>query len=455
EGGGSLFLNDNEQRQMGRKFTRESELFRKARAAERAGAAALLIVNPPMYHDDQPPLQGFGSFGGRQRVGIPVMHIAPDAAEKLLASAELPDLTTLQKKIDSTGKPASQTGKPVEVAGSWQAEEQTAYEKNVVTLLPGEGPLADEFIVIGGHYDHIGSGEYGSRTRSNTVHFGADDNASGTATVMALAELLAEEGNPEGRSVFFVLFSAEEIGLIGSRRWVEDLPVEQDQVVAMLNYDMLGRPAERVLQVGGVATSDDFEPLLAEAIPAAGLDWKDTGAAMDGRSDHANFDRVGIPAMFFFGSLHDDYHTERDTPDKLDYDFLARATYASFEIVEALRADDDVAPYRSADQRVANNAEPERQPGSRRVRLGIMPDYGGDEGTGLLVAEVSADTPAHRAKLAEGDRILKLGDHEIGDIMDLQFALEDAEPGQTYPLAVNRDGQQVNLSVTFDQAEVD
>ncbi|MEM8874889.1 MAG: M20/M25/M40 family metallo-hydrolase [Planctomycetota bacterium] len=461
EEGASLFLNDNEQRQMGRNFTRESELFRKARAAEAAGASALLIVNPPMHHEGKNPVDRFSSRGGRARVGIPVMQVSPETAGKLLAAAELPTLTELQTSIDSTGKPNTLVGEPVTVAGRWNAESETIIEKNVVAMMRGEGPLADEYIVVGGHYDHLGKGEYGSRSGTGPVHYGADDNASGTAAVMAIAELLAEQGNPEGRSVYFVLFSAEEIGLIGSREWVEDAPVEHDDIVAMLNYDMLGRPEDRTLRIGGVGTTQLFESMLDEAIPAAEIDWVDTGSSMDGRSDHAPFDRAGIPAMFFFGSLHDDYHTERDTPDKLDYDFLARASYASFEILEELRSTTDTLDYRDREQRMADSGQtpsgPQRDPGERRVRLGITPDmsaYSDSEEKGLLVAGVSDNTPAQRASLAQGDRILKLGEHDIADINDLQFALEDSEPGKTYPLHIKRGDELKQLSVTFDGTEV-
>jgi hypothetical protein len=438
--------------------SRNAALTSKIFACQRAGAAAVLIVNPPRFHDDTPPLMGFGSAPRRGRITIPAFHITQEAAHKILDAAGLPELAELQDRIDSIGEPiAVEPANEVNVAGDFAAKTNTTTVRNVVAVLPGAGENADEYVAIGGHYDHLGFGGFGSRSPGvEAVHYGADDNASGTAAVMALAEHFAEQ--PTDRSLVFILFSAEEVGLIGSRHWVENATVPIEEVVAMFNYDMLGRPEDDTLEVGGHLTAAELEPLTEAATAAYDLEWESMGGGMDGRSDHANFWRADIPAMFFFGSIHEEYHTPDDTPDKVNYPFLATATAATSQIIrEVANAPERpvfIDPSREANAAGAAGEPSDEQPPARRVRLGILPDmtaYGGDENpSGVVVDGVSNDTPAAKAGLQTGDVITAIGQMEIADIYDLQEALAAAEPGSTMPVKVRRDGTPQELSVTFE-----
>ena len=442
----------------GKRWSNNAPLFLKASRAAAAGASAVLIVNPPEHHEDRADLMPFAEVSARQRVPIPAFHVTPDIADALLAAAGMPPLLELQRSIDTTGEPvAVEPRAAAVVAGGWDGSDREVEAKNVIGLLPGSGELADEYVVVGGHYDHLGMGGLGSLARGVTaVHHGADDNASGTAAVIALAEMLAgdeaedQRGGQRGgqRGVLFMGFSAEEIGLLGSDHWVKNPTVPIESVAAMVNYDMLGRPEDGVLQVGGEQTSEAFGPIVRAAAEEAGLKLNQLGAAMDGRSDHASFHRAGVPALFFFGSIHDDYHTPRDTADKVDYDFLADATMAGYEIVRELRAGPRPEFVRPA------RADRGRQP-ARRVRLGVTPDmqaYGGDEPNGVPVTDVAPGSAAASAGVEPGDVLVKLGEVETADIYGLQDALSVVEPGSTHDLLVRRDGKDVSLEVTFPQS---
>ena len=437
-------------------YSRHAGLARKVRAAQDAGASAVLIVNPPDA-DDADALMPFGGRTGRPGITIPAFQVTPAAADRMLAAADLRPLADLQNLIDAGGEPIRLDPDAATVAGGYAVEPNSTIVRNVVGLLRGAGPRADETIVVGGHYDHLGLGGAGSREPgASTVHRGADDNASGTAAVLALAEELAGRPDRPGRSIVFVLFAAEEVGLVGSRQWVETptLPADDgddelhDEVVAMLNYDMVGRPDGAALVVGGETTSPAWDEILADAFDGSGLELRSMGTSLDGRSDHASFLQAGVPALFFFGSIHEDYHTPRDTPEKIDYPFLARTVALGLRVIDDLAAMSEPPAFtRPARGRSALPA------GDRRVRLGVMPDmasYATTRADGVRIAGVSPDTPAERAGLREGDVITRLGETEVGDINDLTTALAELEPGGEATVAIRRGAEAVELPVTFD-----
>ncbi|MEL7237795.1 MAG: M20/M25/M40 family metallo-hydrolase, partial [Planctomycetota bacterium] len=283
------------------------------------GAKAIVIVNPPLNGAQEDRIPGFGST--RQISDVPVMFVTQEVAGRMLAAAGMPDLETMQIAADRklfpdagastqpgtqpstqpSTKPATRpnnAARPLTVAGGFESERIGVMATNVVGVLPGKN--TDEYIVIGGHYDHIGMGEFGSRTGPGEIHNGADDNASGTAAVLAVAEMFASGPQPDC-SIMFVLFSAEEIGLLGSRHIVqpENSPVPVDQLKAMINLDMVGRLRENNLSVGGMQNAAVCPAVVETANTSElALNIQRMSPQFDGRSDHASYNNAGIPAMF-------------------------------------------------------------------------------------------------------------------------------------------------------------
>lgn len=446
--------------------SKHARLNEKVRHCVEAGASAVIIVNPPLHHGDEDRLLPFRG-GGAARAGVPVLTVTRGVADSWLAMASKPDLRTLQSRIDESGKPSSFTIEDVHVVGEVRIEPLRKEVRNVVAVLPGKGRWKDEHVVVGAHYDHLGFGGMGSLSPSSTaVHHGADDNASGTTALLALAERLASSG-PRERSVLFIAFTAEESGLIGSARFVAEPPVPLDRIVAMINLDMVGRVRNDTLYVGGGGTAESFQRLLDAADAASPLTLKSMGLGGRGPSDHASFSAKRIPVLFFFSGLHEDYHRPTDTADKINYDGILQTV----KLVERLVADVAALPReqyvdRYDAQGINTNVGRERPAGrapttapssspsssddqrmpARRVRLGVVPEFGSEESNdGLKITGTSPNSPAARAGLQAGDKITRIAAYPIGNIYDLQEALSRLDPGQQVTIELVRDGKTIEL----------
>lgn len=420
----------------------------KARQARQRGAAALLIVNPPMHRGERDELFRFETADEARSYGIPMMHVSRVFAERILAGAGRPDLKTLQEQLDLDRKPQPFDVRGVSVRGNPGLVRQRAATRNVVGLLPGRGKLADEYVVIGAHFDHVGiTVPRGSRSTTQAtapepqIHNGADDNASGTAGLLLLAERFARWDGGDRRGLLFIAFSAEEIGLLGSRHFVEHPAVPLEKIVAMLNMDMIGRLRNEQLQVFGTKTSPLFEDLVAAESRERGLSLK-TSAGGFGPSDHTSFYARHIPVLHFFTGIHDDYHRPSDDADKINAEGGAR-------IVDLIG--DVTAELITRSERPTYVAVAESQPSrtGARVRMGVMPAYADDEQPGMGIDGVSPGSPAKRAGLQAGDRILMIGPHAVNNVYDLMEAMGHYEPGNEVSLTILRKGERLQLPLTF------
>lgn len=324
----------------------------------------------------------------------------------------------------------------------------TGEGRNVIGILPGGDPeLRREFVIVGAHYDHLGTGGPGSLApdRPGEIHNGADDNASGVAALLRIAQRLTDGPRP-ARSVLFVAFTGEESGLIGSARFAADATIPKEAMVGMLNLDMVGRLGAQPLIVYGVATAEEWNVILDPAAARAGIKLATRGEGY-GPSDHTSFYSRDIPVLHFFTNVHGDYHRPSDDWDRIDAQGLDR--------VAALVADvaAGVANRRPALTLLRGAGEPPRpaEPGARRgygAYLGSVPDFTPVE-RGVKLSGVSPGSPAERAAIRAGDVIVGLGRFDVTDLQALTDALTAHRPGDEVEVRLVRDRTQLTVRVTL------
>lgn len=391
------------------RFTTAGQLRFKVAAAQSAGVGALLIISSEddLKNDALAKLH-YDNVG---LAGIPVAVISKQAAQKLMNTKEV----TLRTDVVRVDVPAH----------------------NVVGVIEGSDPvLKNESIIIGAHYDHLGRGGEGSLApRPGEIHHGADDNASGTAGVLELARIFSQ-GPKLKRTLVFIAFSGEEEGLLGSNYYVNHPLMPLDKTVAMINMDMIGRMKDRKLIIGGVGTAKEWRPLLTASNSGFELTMNEDGY---GPSDHSSFYSKQIPVLFFWTGTHNDYHKPSDTSEKINYDDEARI----LSLVARIIRDVD-----SADPRLTFTTAKSEQPraGGFRVYLGTIPNYA-DTSDGLLLDGVRDDSPAAKAGLKAGDRVVKIGNREVKNVYDYTAALGEMKAGQEYVLEVMRGNEKLTLKI--------
>ena len=319
--------------------------------------------------------------------------------------------------------------------------------QNVVALLPGrDSSLRGEFVIVGAHYDHLGRSTEGALDpdRKNAIRRGADDNASGTAAVLELARLLA--ASPPRRSIIFVTFSGEELGLLGSEYFVSNSPVPLDSSVAMVNFDMVGRLREDKLIVYGVATATELPALLDSANVAVERQWRSPlriTALGDGYgpSDHSSFYARNVPVLHFFTDLHEDYHRASDVVSKINATGEAHVVEVAQSVIRSI-AD---RPTRLTFVRGAAPPVASAREGSD-VYLGSIPDMTGG-GQGLRLTGIRAGSPAEQAGLISGDVVVEFAGRPVKDLYDFSDALYSHKPGDTVSVVVLRNGDRKQFSV--------
>jgi Zn-dependent M28 family amino/carboxypeptidase len=322
---------------------------------------------------------------------------------------------------------------------------QESITQNIIGIVEGTDPrLRNEYVVVGAHYDHIGMGDENSlaSTTEPMIHFGADDNASGTAGVLELAQ--AFKRKPAKRSIVFMTFSGEEKGLLGSKHWVSNPTIPINQVAAMINLDMIGRLKDGKLNIQGTGTSSIWPRVIDSA--KAGLPLTVTTTADGfGPSDHSSFTAKNIPVLFYFTGLHGDYHRPSDTWDKVNADGIATVVKMVEKTVRII-ADSAARP-----EFTKGAEKPAAQQSSSialKVTFGIIPDYG-DDPQGLHITGVKPGSPAEKGGLIGEDIITAVGPTTVKNIYDLMAALGTFKPGDTTTVKVIRDGKTLEKTVTF------
>jgi hypothetical protein len=425
----------------------------KCHTASEHGAVAVLFVDPPAQ-EEKDALMPFIRMTMGSRESIPLVQVTQGVAGSLLKDGGAGDLKELELKIDKDLKPQSAVLKDVTIRGKVALKKNEKQVRNVVAMLPGKGDHADEYVVIGGHYDHLGRGGPGSLAPlSHEIHHGADDNASGTTAMLGIADDLAHIG-PLPRSLIFIAFTGEEEGLIGSEHFVEHCPVPLEKIAYMLNLDMVGRMHGTDLEIGGNGTAADLDKLVKDA--DQGLPLKLGTSAVGGKgglgpSDHMSFALKKIPVLFFFSGLHRDYHRPTDTADKVNYWGMEKVVELGDRTVEALanlpREQYVGAFYLGAMARMGGTG------GGHNAALGVVPDYGSADGpiVGVRISGTSEGSAAERAGLKAGDVITGFGDMKIQSLEDLSEAISKHKPGDKIHLTVLRDGKNFESDATLGE----
>jgi hypothetical protein len=428
----------------------------KASNAFQHGAIAVLFVNDLAgLGGKADSLLSFNAGGFEVLSNLPFVMLSRELADKLLSAAGEPSLDDLEKQIASDLKPRSRELKDWTVTARIEIDRPGIETKNVIGVLEGAGPLADETVIIGGHYDHLGRGGMMSGSLaflSRDIHNGADDNASGTTMVLEMARRLAARPDPLPRRVVFMAFSGEERGLLGSRYYVEHPLIPLSSTVMMINCDMVGRlNTQNELTMIGTGTTPGIDTLVDVLGKSAGLTIKKVaGSTLSfGDSDHHSFYLKGIPVLFAFTGVHADYHRPSDDSDRINYGGMARiADFLELILLDiARRPERPVFVQVKQPVRAAGGNDPGRS--GMSVYLGTMPDYADESKNGLKLAGVREGSPADKGGLKQGDVITRFGDKPVGTIYDYMEIMGQHKPGDKVDLVVQRDGKELKLRVTL------
>jgi hypothetical protein len=418
------------------KFIPFTDLRGKILIAKDHGAGGVLVVTPVAL-DKEDKLMALHTENNDVTSGIPVINIKRDMANMILKSKGF-TIDSLERKLNKSRTPLS-FELPQAVEGSAELIMKRARTENVIGMIEGsDSLLKNEYIVVGGHYDHLGFGGQGSGSRmpdTAAIHNGADDNASGTAMVMELAGKLAARKNELKRSIIFICFSAEEMGLIGSRYYIDYPLTDLKKIDAMFNFDMVGRfdTSKNSVSVSGTGTSAEGDSILKKYEGA--LKFQVTHSPDGyGPSDHASFYSNNIPVFYFTTGAHTDYHTPLDDAGKLNYQVEKEiGDFAGKVILDVDRSSKNLA-FRESGKKEGYGRSGRRL----KVVLGIMPDFAGTEKRGLRVDGVTKGGPADKGGLLKGDIIISINGMAVGNIYEYMSRLSKLDHGQLISVEVIR-----------------
>ncbi len=432
----------------GRRPSRWSALRYKVHQLRERGASAVLFAAGPLQDEGSDRLPVLKNDGPESPAGIPAAQVKTSVAQGWVDGAGI-DLAAFQQAVDRDLQPRSMAVEGVAVTGVLSLEATYASTANLAGILPGKGGLADEVVVIGAHYDHLGFGGSSSmRPNEEAVHNGADDNASGTVAVLHAAESILGRlaGIASHRTVVFALFSAEETGLAGSSHMVRDFPFPLEKIVGMINLDMVGRMRDDALVALGVESAAQWSEALQELAGTVGLEITSRGDGY-GPSDQTSFYAEQIPVLHFFTGAHEQYHAPEDDPETINAEGAVKVIAVTAGIGEALATGRLNPVYERA------GAAPAMSGDSRGygAYLGTIPDYRAMEASkgGVLLSDVRPGAPADLAGMRGGDTIVAMAGTTIDNLYDMTFALQDNKPGETIDVVVVRNDARLTLRATL------
>lgn len=424
-------------------FFEHASVWKKLTTAREKGAIGALIFTGERNGDDK--LLDISRDRLAGDAGIPAMNITRAlAARALMTKPQV--LAQIQERIDQTKQPNSFALNSF-VSMQTEIVRVKAETYNVIGYLPANTP-SDEYLVVGAHYDHIGYGGPGSGSLApdeRKIHYGADDNASGSSGLLELARYFANRRHTLKRNLVFMAFGAEEMGLLGSAHFVNHPVFPIEKTIAMLNMDMIGRMKDSALAISGIGTAKEFEELCkAENREQFKLKLSPDGF---GPSDHSSFYAKNIPVLFFFTGNHANYHKPTDTWEKINYADETRVVRYISRLIEKL----DANPRPTFTKAQSETAQASRSSmGGFRVSFGTIPNYS-QEVDGVLLDGVREGSVAEKAGLKAGDIIVKMGNKDIRNVYDYTDAIKHLKPGDTITVVVKRNKETLSLLASFPE----
>jgi hypothetical protein len=414
----------------------------KALLAKDLGAGGILMVSGPAS-DPEDRFDPLSSYD--HPLDIPVIRIKREIADIILSRSKT-TVAELELKLNNTRRSSSfKTG--TYANGISEIIREKSLTRNVVMILEGQDEkLKNEYVIMGAHFDHLGMGGAGSSSRAPdtiAVHHGADDNASGVSMMLELAEKFAKTKGSNKRSIIFIAFSAEEMGLLGSKYFVENPGIDLSKANVMINLDMIGRLHEdNSLQIGGIGTADRLRDIVLSLSDT--LLVKHTFAEEGyGPSDHSSFYGKDIPVLFYSTGAHLDYHTPADTYEKLNYKAMVKISDLVFNVARELANSADRLQFRESGPK----ADVSRTMRRKGITLGIMPDFAGNVKNGLRADFVTPGKPAALGGMKKGDIITSIDGKQVNNIQDYMYRLNQLKHGQIITVEVLRDDKKVVLLI--------
>jgi len=407
---GDIILNNKENPH----FDLSAELRNEIKNAAEKGAKALIFYNSSGLPDQV----NFDSKDKSEIAPIPVVYLTSAAREKYMNDMSASYDTQIKIEIGPKSRKAN----------------------NVAAFINNK---ADRTIVLGAHFDHLGYGEDGNsmlRTGEKLIHNGADDNASGTAALIELSKLLIKS-KAKKSNYLFLAFSGEEMGLFGSKYFVENPTIPILSMNYMINMDMVGRlnDSSKTITVGGFGTSPAWNEILY-SVKKPGFNIK-TDSSGTGPSDHTSFYRKDIPVLFFFTGLHSDYHRPSDDAGKINYNGELQIVKFIYSVIENSQDKGKLAFLKTREQQTSTSAR-------FSVSMGIMPDYT-FSGAGVRVDGVSEGRPAVKAGIKTGDVVTQMGDYKVNSVETYMQALSKFKKGDAIKVIVKRGTEEKTFDIVF------
>ncbi|MCX5801782.1 MAG: M20/M25/M40 family metallo-hydrolase [Candidatus Eisenbacteria bacterium] len=428
----------------GKELTHYSDLRYKATNAREHGASAIIITADPLNHPDEEdellPLQSLEGLGD---CGIPAIQVKERVAEAILRAGDF-NLEDLQRRIDSLLVPVTIQVPSADVSLRVDLVKEKKKVANVVGVIEPSRGNPTEYVVVGAHYDHLGTSSQFSLSGTKGVHNGADDNASGVAAMLELARIFSAKRDSLKRGIVFVGFVGEEIGVLGSTFYASNPVVPLDKTALMLNLDMVGRMRDHKLYAAGTGSSPILKGLLARANEKLNLQIASTESGFGG-SDHFTFYAHNVPVLFFFTGAHEDYHKVTDDWGKINVDGIASVVRLSAHVLSEIVFSETPVPFTRAAADTAGPPGGEGYGAGRGAYFGIVPDFGGEPDKGAKISGVSEGSPAEEAGLKAGDVIVQFAGKTITGLYDLSFALKEEKPGDEVEVIVVRDGARITF----------
>jgi len=418
----------------------------KQMIARQNGAKAILVVSDRIAADDSHEVVGTS--------GIISVKVSEEVANAILAGKE--ESVSNLKEILKSGDPKNNdhlfaTGTNAKITTN--VERVIKQDNNIVGMIPASKPDAG-YIFVGAHYDHLGHGEVNSRSpegHKHDIHNGADDNGSGTVSVLELAEYFAglKKDDPEkfNYNLVFCLWSGEEIGLLGSSAFTTKLPILADKIKAYINFDMVGREHDNKLDIQGIGSADEWKSVIEKKNVVSGFDLTLSSDPYL-PTDATSFYLKKVPVISFFTGVHPDYHTYKDDVEFINFEDMQRIDKFAALIIRELMKPDQTLTYKELQVKSHRGSK-----GSYTVSLGTIPAYAGSDEPGVQIQGVRPGGPADKAGLQAEDIIIGLNGKEVSNIYDFMNILGELKPDVETEIVVKRNGEKETLSIVPEAKE--